>query len=89
LTTSRFEVGAHSDEQQKTIEQIILVNEQNPIVPFFADPAGFKFKFRNSITDDLVSFLEATLSAGMDEQMINEDGELNVRETGFVHLWRD
>ncbi len=84
-----FEVGVHGDEQQEAIEQIMLVQNQNPIVPFFADPAGFKFKFRKPITQEFVSFLEATLSAGVDEQMLNEDGEFNVRETGFVHLWWD
>ena len=84
-----FEVGAHGDEQQEAIEQLTLVHEQNPIVPFFADDAGFKFKFRKPITEEFASFLETTLSAGVDEQMLNDDGELNVRETGFVHLWWD
>ncbi len=84
-----FEVGAQGDEQEEAIEQIMLVQKQNPIVPFFADPAGLKFKFRKPITEEFVSFLEATLSAGVDEQMLNEDGEFNVRETEFVHLWWD
>jgi hypothetical protein len=84
-----FEVGAQGDEQKEAIEQIKLVQKQNPIVPFFADSAGFKFKFRKPITEGFVTFLEATLSVGVDEQMLNEDGELNVRETEFVHLWWD
>ena len=84
-----FEVGAHGDEQQEAIEQLTLVQEQNPIEPFFADDAGFKFKFRKPITEEFASFLDTTLSAGVDEQMLNDDGELNVRETGLVHLWWD
>ena len=85
----QFEVGSHGDEHQQAVEQVVLVHEQNPIVPFFADSAGFKFKFTKPITDEFMHFLDATLHAGMDEQMMNDDGELNVRETGFVHLWWD
>ena len=84
-----FEVGAHGEEHPEAIEEIRLVQARNPIVPFFADSAGCKFKFTKPISDEFVHFLEATLDAGMDEQMMNEDGELNVRETGFVHLWWD
>ena len=84
-----FGVGALGGEQGEAIEQIELVHKQNPIVPFFADQAGFKFKFRRAITDEFVKFLETTLLAGVDEQMLNEDGELNVRETGLVRLWWD
>ena len=84
-----FEVGAHGDEHQEAVEQIAMIQEQNPILPFFADSAGFKFKFRKPITEEFLHFLEATLSVGIDEPMMNEDGQLNERETGFVHLWWD
>lgn len=84
-----FAVGTHGDEHHEVIDELLLVQKENPIVPFFADPAGIKFKFRKPITDEFVRFLEATLSAGMDDQMFNDDGELNVQETGFVHLWWD
>ena len=84
-----FEVGAHGEEHQEAIEEIRLVQEENAIVPFFADSGGFKFKFTKPITEEFVHFLDATLEAGMDEQMMNDDGELNVRETGFVYLWWD
>ncbi len=84
-----FEVGAHGGEERETIQELSLIHRENPIVPFFADPAGFKFKFRKPLTDEFLQFLDATLSAGVDEQMLDENGEDMVRKTGIVHLWWD
>ena len=82
-------VGAHGAEEREAIQELTLIHRENPIVPFFADPAGFKFKFRKPLTEEFLEFLDATLSAGVDEQMLDENGEDLVRKTGIVHLWWD
>ncbi len=90
-----FEIGEHAADydpegQARALREIAAVQEQNPLIPFFADAAGFKARFANPITEELTAFLESTLSDA-EPMMDDEDGSITeyVRTQKGIHLWWD
>lgn len=92
---SAFQVGTHAelsygaDAHPAVMEQMASVHARNPIVPFFADAAGFKCMFEQPLQKDFAEFLDSTITEGVeiyaDEGCI---GPVVMRE-GFLHLWWD
>lgn len=66
-----------------------LVHARNPIVPFFADSAGLKCTFEQSLQEDFAEFLDAVITEGT--QVYAEEGYIApvVMREGFLHLWWD
>jgi hypothetical protein len=90
------EVGRHGELSYGTSpenlwEELGLIHAQNPIVPFFADEAGFQFEFENPVIDEFAAFLSRTLTDGFEAYAGEDDGDLGdfVRRDGYLRLWWD
>lgn len=91
-----FEVSTHaafyaSDTPKSVRAEVEAVHAYSPILPFFADAAGFKFSFQNPITPELLDFLEQNVTAGMEAMMEGDDGSIRpfIAREKYVHLWWD
>lgn len=93
-----FEIGSHNaDDWSKTLEILVkevrVIHAANPIIPFFADAAGFKFSFENPITDGLVELIESTATEGIEGLANIRDDKGGISDglklRGFLHLWWD
>jgi hypothetical protein len=90
-----FEVGTHAADYDpeghaRALREIAIVQERSPMIPFFADAAGFKARFVGSVTEELITFLEGTLSDSV-PMMDADDGSITkyVRTQKGIHLWWD
>jgi hypothetical protein len=98
-----FEVGSHAEmsygenANPAVLEQMALVHARNPIVPFFADSAGFKCTFEKPLTVEFGEFLDETIEEGAEAYLSGYEGyeevgwligPLVIRD-GFLHLWWD
>ena len=90
-----FEVGSHCDYipdiGSKVLQELAVVHERNPLVPFFADAAGFKCTFEIPLDDDFAEFLDSSVGEGLEIYAQSDDGEFGsvVLKSGFLHLWWD
>ncbi len=101
VVAETFGVGGHGayysmESPGQVRAQVEAIHAQNPIVPFFADAAGFKFGFQKEITPELLAFIDRTLTVGL-EAMIEASWEAGgegepsafVAREKHVHLWWD
>jgi hypothetical protein len=90
-----FEVGKHAadfdpDGHDLAVREIEAVQERCPLIPFFADSAGFKARFAGAVSEELITFLETALS-NAEPMMDDDDGSIAdyVRTQKGIHLWWD
>jgi hypothetical protein len=90
-----FGVGKHAAEDDpeasaRALQQVAAVQKRCALLPFFADAAGFKARLAEPVTDDLISFLEDTLTDA-EPMMDDDDGSIAtyVRKQKGIHLWWD
>ena len=90
-----FDVGSHAidsygiDALPKVLEEMAQAHASNPIVPFFADPAGLKCTFERPLTDEFVDFLESNVTEGCEAYA--DEGYLGptVLREKCLRLWWD
>jgi hypothetical protein len=86
-----FQIGAHGgDAIESVFAQISDADIMNPLIPYFADPAGLKAKFSKPITNQLIELLEETV-LDAEIMMDDEDGTIGefVRTNKEIQLWWD
>ena len=90
-----FEVGKHAadydpDAHELALREIAAVQERYPLIPFFADSAGFKARFAGLVSEELIAFLETALS-NAEPMMDEDDGSIAdyVRTQKGIHVWWD
>ena len=92
------EVGSHGAESygdslipSKVLDQLIVVHARNPIVPFFADPAGFKCGFEKPLSEEFAAFLDEAIFEGVEAYADEEEGLVSVAvlREGCLRLWWD
>jgi hypothetical protein len=92
-----FEVGTHAEISYgesalpKVLQQMMLVHARNPIVPFFADPAGLKCTFEQPLSAEFADFLESVINEGVEAYADEEEGYVGpaVLREGILRLWWD
>jgi len=89
-----FGVGKHGADydpegHSRAMQEIENVHRQSPIIPFFADTAGFKARFSEAVTDELITFLGSNLTDA--EPMMDDEGSIEeyVKRQKGIHLWWD
>jgi hypothetical protein len=90
-----FQVGTHAelsygeDAHPAVLDQMAAVHARNPIVPFFADAAGFKCTFERPVGKEFAEFLDSAICEGA-EAYADEGyvGPVVMRE-GILRLWWD
>jgi hypothetical protein len=90
-----FKVGSHCDYipniESKVLRELAKVHERNPLIPYFADAAGFKCTFEQALTADFAQLLDSTITEGLEIYSESDEGEFGsiVIKEGFLHLWWD
>jgi hypothetical protein len=89
-----FDVGGHAEHdknaRERALMQIRETDQKNPLLPYFADTAGFKARFSQQLTEDMITFMLGILTDV--EPMIDEEqgtAERYLREQHAIHLWWD
>jgi hypothetical protein len=67
-----FDVGRHGEESYgsdpaQLWKELALVHARNPIVPYLADDACLEFEFEQPISKEFGTFLNETLTDGLEE----------------------
>jgi len=90
-----FHVGSHAgfydpDGHARALREVEMVHKRYPLIPYFADSAGFKARFTAEITTDLIHFLEDGLS-DVEPMMDAKNGSIAdyVKKHQGIHLWWD
>src|SRR4029453_7146317 len=90
-----FDVGSHGGFYDpagpaRALREIETVHKRYPLIPYFADSAGFKARFTTEVTAELISFLEDALS-DVEPMMDSNSGSIGeyVRKHQGIHLWWD
>lgn len=92
-----FQVGTHAaesygeDAHPAVLEQMTQVHARNPIVPFFADPAGLKCTFEKPLSQDFAKFLDSVITEGVEAYADEDEGYIApvVMREGLLRLWWD
>ena len=90
-----FGVGRHAadydpEAHARALREIAAVQKRSFLIPFFADAAGFKARFTEPVTDELITFIERTLS-DVEPMMDDDDGSITkyLKSEKGIHLWWD
>ena len=77
------------DAHPTVLKEMALVQARNPIVPFFADLAGFKCTFEQPVSEEFAEFLDSVITEG--SEAYADEGYIApvVMRTKFLQLWWD
>lgn len=87
-----FDVGTHDGARDHDYTLLVIreLHLRNPMIPFFADCAGFKCFFENPFDDAFLKFVDRTVVVGT-AAMADQFGSHRsfLLDNGYLHLWWD